>query len=82
MKDIIIAVFGVVLIILGFYAMSFGFSIPPSFSLFFIGLIITVLGGLILILYGSNIDFSDLKALSKGTDKTRSSKYDSIKVKG
>ena len=56
MNKIFITALGVVLVILGFYAMSFGFSNPPNISLFFLGLVIAVFGGLAIILYGSQID--------------------------
>ena len=68
MNKIFITVLGVVLVILGFYAMSFGFSSPPNISLFFIGLVITVFGGLAVILFGSQID------LKSGTENKNAPK--------
>lgn len=49
MINLIITIFGVLLVIAGFYSMSFGFSTPPNLSLFILGLIAAV-GGLILVI--------------------------------
>lgn len=62
MNSMFIAAFGVVLVIVGFYTMSFGFSTPPNISFFFTGLIITVFGGMAVIIYGSQPE--DLKTRS------------------
>lgn len=62
MINIVIAAFGVVLVIGGFYSMSYGFKTPPSISFFFIGLVLTVLGALLVIIFGSKIDTTEFKA--------------------
>ena len=61
----LIAAFGVVLIIGGFYAMTFGFSTPPSILLFFIGLILTVFGVIAVIIFGSKVDMGEFKRKPK-----------------
>jgi hypothetical protein len=65
MINILIAAFGVILIIGGFYAMSYGFATPPSISFFFIGLILTVLGAILVIIFGSKIDKNEFQLRSK-----------------
>ncbi|WP_414469516.1 hypothetical protein [Methanobacterium sp. ACI-7] len=74
MINIVITAFGVILIIGGFYAMSFGFSTPPSISLFFIGLILTVIGAMSVIIFGSKIDTAELKAISSKKKSSNSKK--------
>ncbi|MGB9937568.1 MAG: hypothetical protein ACPK7O_07585 [Methanobacterium sp.] len=78
MINIVITAFGVILIIGGFYAMSFGFSTPPSISLFFMGLILTVLGAMMVIIFGSKIDTADLKSISKEKKDSSSNKSKNI----
>jgi hypothetical protein len=64
MINLIITAFGIVLIIGGFYAMYFGFSTPPNPLSFFIGLILSVLGAIVLIMFGSKIESGNLKIKS------------------
>jgi hypothetical protein len=61
MINLIITAFGIVLIIGGFYAMSFGFSTPPNPLLFFMGLLFSVLGAILVIMFGSKIESGNLK---------------------
>ncbi|MGC9517751.1 MAG: DUF4012 domain-containing protein [Methanomicrobiales archaeon] len=58
MINLIIAIFGMFLIIIGVYAMSFGFDTPPNFLFFFLGLIAAVFGFIILIISKSKVKFS------------------------
>ena len=44
MINLLVTVFGGLLLIVGFYGMSFGFSTPPNFGLFFGGLCSSVFG--------------------------------------
>jgi len=61
MINIVIAALGVVLVIGGFYSMSYGFRTPPSISFFFMGLVITLLGVLLVIIFGSKINMAEFK---------------------
>jgi len=65
MINIVIAAFGVVLVIGGFYSISYGFKTPPSISFFFMGLVITVLGALLVIIFGSKINMAKFKTIPK-----------------
>lgn len=65
MINIVIAAFGFVLVIGGFYSMSYGFKTPPSISFFFMGLVITVLGALLVIIFGSKINMAEFKTTPK-----------------
>ncbi len=58
MINLLVTVFGGLLLIGGFYGMSLGFSTPPNLSFFFLGLCSSVLGLVIIGLFGSKIDFS------------------------
>ena len=58
MINLLVTVFGGLLLIGGFYGMSLGFSAPPNLLLFFLGLCSSVLGLIIVGLFGSKIDFS------------------------
>ncbi|MGC9517345.1 MAG: hypothetical protein ACP5C3_06590 [Methanomicrobiales archaeon] len=61
MINLIITIFGALLIIAGIYAMTFGFGTPPNFLFFFLGLCCAVLGFMLLIIFGSNVDLSELR---------------------
>lgn len=74
MINIIIAAFGVILIIGGFYAMSYGFATPPNISFFFIGLILTVLGAMLVIIFGSKIEIAQFQTRSEEKKVTKSSR--------
>ncbi len=58
MINLLVTVFGGLLLILGFYGMSFGFSTPPNLGLFFGGLVSSVFGIILMIFYGSRINLS------------------------
>lgn len=64
MINVIVAIFGGLLFIAGFYFMYLGFSIPPNPLFFFLGLISAVLGMILVVLFGSSID------LSRGASKS------------
>jgi len=79
MINLLITVFGGLLLILGFYGMSFGFSTPPNLGLFFGGLVSSVFGIILMIFYASRIDLSrdkseKPKAISKVVPKHVDSK--------
>lgn len=58
MIDLVVTIFGGLMIIAGFYAMSFGFATPPNILLFFLGLIMAVAGLFLVIIFSSGIEFS------------------------
>lgn len=58
---LILMVVGLIFLIAGFYTMSFGFSTPPNFLLFFAGLCSFLIGFMMLILFGSKIDAAALR---------------------
>jgi hypothetical protein len=58
MRNLLVTIFGGILLILGFYGMSFGFSSPPNFGLFFGGLCAAVFGIMLMILYATKVDLS------------------------
>jgi hypothetical protein len=61
MINLLVTVFGGLLLILGFYGMSFGFSTPPNFGLFFGGLCSSVFGLILMVFYASKVDLSRSK---------------------
>ncbi|AEG18522.1 hypothetical protein [Methanobacterium paludis] len=58
MINLLVTVFGGLLLIGGFYGMSRGFLTPPNLLLFFLGLCSSVFGLLLMGLFGSKINFS------------------------
>ena len=58
MINLIVSVFGALLVIGGFYFMYLGFNIPPNPIAFFVGLIASVFGLILVIIFGSRIDLS------------------------
>ncbi|MGZ7043421.1 MAG: hypothetical protein ACXVHM_02405 [Methanobacterium sp.] len=72
MNNIFTVALGVFLVIVGFYAMSFGFSTPPNISFFFTGLILTVFGGMVVIIYGSQVEEFKSGSKDKKTPKISS----------
>ena len=58
MRNLLVTIFGGILLILGFYGMSFGFSTPPNFGLFFGGLCAAVFGIILMIIYATKVDLS------------------------
>lgn len=81
MINILIAALGVVLVIGGFIAMYFGFLTPPNILSFFTGLIMTVFGAMLGIIFGSQINFEDLKIRSKAESSAPKSTKDVVKAK-
>ncbi len=67
---LLITIAGVMLIILGFYFMTFGFSTPPSFGMFLLGLCLFVTGMLLTLIFAARIDLGSLGV--EWTPKTRS----------
>lgn len=65
MINLLVTIFGGLLIIGGFYGMSFGFATPPDFGLFIIGLISSVFGIILMILFAGRINFASTKSKSK-----------------
>jgi len=77
MINLIITALGIVLIIGGFYAMSFGFSTPPNPLLFFAGLFLSVLGAILVIMFGSKIEsgnLTEIKMPKKGISSKNTGK--------
>jgi hypothetical protein len=64
MINLIVSVFGALMVMGGFYFMYLGFNIPPNPIAFFLGLIASVFGLILMIFFGSKID------LSRGGTKT------------
>ena len=62
MINLIVTIFGGLMIIAGFYAMSFGFATPPNIFLFFLGLIMAVAGLFLVIIFSSGIELSGTTA--------------------
>ncbi len=58
MRNLLVTIFGGLLVILGFYGMSFGFLTPPNFGLFFGGLCAAVFGIILMIIYASKVDLT------------------------
>jgi hypothetical protein len=58
MINLIVSIFGALLLCGGFYLMYLGFSIPPNPLAFFMGLIAAVFGLILMIFFGSKIDLS------------------------
>ena len=58
MRNLLVTIFGGIILILGFYGMSFGFSTPPNFGLFFGGLCAAVFGIILMIIYATKINLS------------------------
>ena len=83
MINLLITVFGGLLLILGFYGMSFGFSTPPNLGLFFGGLVSSVFGIILMIFYGSRINLSrDKSEKPKAIPKVVPKHVDSKPKKG
>jgi hypothetical protein len=78
MINLLITTFGAALVLGGFYAMYIGIRSPPNFLSFFIGLCISVLGVMLIIFFGSKINFADLNA---GTSKKGQSKNNKNQMK-
>lgn len=59
MINLVVTIFGGLMIIAGFYAMSFGFATPPNILLFLLGLIMAVAGLFLVIIFSSGIEMSE-----------------------
>lgn len=58
MINLLVTIFGGLILIAGFYGMSFGFATPPDFGLFIVGLISSVFGIILMIFFSSKINLS------------------------
>lgn len=58
MINLIVSVFGALMVMGGLYFMYLGFNIPPNPVAFFVGLIASVFGVILIIFFGSRIDLS------------------------
>jgi len=58
MINLLVTIFGGLLLIAGFFGMSFGFATPPDFGLFIIGLISSVFGLILMIFFSGRINLS------------------------
>ncbi|TMS42877.1 MAG: hypothetical protein FGO69_01340 [Methanobacterium sp.] len=65
MIKLIITIFGGLMIIAGFYAMYWGFAIPPNILFFFVGLILAVVGMFLIIMFSSGIELPEGRVSSK-----------------
>ncbi len=74
MINLIVTALGIVLVIGGFSAMYFGFSIPPNPIAFFIGLILSVLGAITIIMFGSKAELGNLRASSHEINASKQKK--------
>jgi len=63
MIKLIVTICGGLMIIAGFYAMYWGFVIPPNILLFFLGLILAVVGLFLVILFSSGIEMPEKEPL-------------------
>ncbi len=84
MRNLLVTIFGGLLLILGFYGMSFGFSAPPNFGLFFGGLCAAVFGIILMIIYATKVDLSspNVKKPKKPTSKVTPKRVEGIPRKG
>jgi len=58
MINLLVTIFGGLLLIGGFYGMSFGFATPPDFGLFIVGLVSSVFGIILMIFFSGRINLS------------------------
>ncbi len=65
MINLLVTIFGGLLLIGGFYGMSFGFATPPDFGLFIVGLISSVFGIILMIFFSGKINLSSKSKKSK-----------------
>ena len=69
MINLLVTIFGGLLLIGGFYGMSFGFAAPPNFGLFIIGLISSVFGIILMIFFAGRINLSSKSKSPKSSSK-------------
>lgn len=74
MINLLITIVGAALVIGGFYAMYIGIRSPPNLLSFFIGLCISVLGAMLIIFFGSKINFADLNVKTPKKDVSKNNK--------
>ena len=80
MINLIIAAFGIVLVIGGIYAMyNWGFATPPNILAFFIGLLLAVVGMILVVLFAGKIESGNLTGL-KMPKNEKSSKNTGKKI--
>ncbi|HMK53335.1 MAG TPA: hypothetical protein VK444_00990 [Methanobacteriaceae archaeon] len=79
MINLIVAIFGVLLVIAGFYFMYLGISTPPNPLFFFIGLISTVLGMIMVVFFGSRINMSRDASVFKASGTRKIVKPENLK---
>jgi hypothetical protein len=70
MINLLVTIFGGLLLIGGFFGMSFGFATPPNFGLFIVGLISSVFGIILMIFFAGRINLST-KSRSPKSPKSR-----------
>jgi hypothetical protein len=71
MINLIITIFGGLLLIAGFYSMYFGFLTPPNFLFFIVGLCSSVLGLVLVVLFSGKIGSSGKEDLMPQTTVNR-----------
>jgi hypothetical protein len=79
MINMIVTIFGLLLVIVGFYLMYLGFLTPPSPLAFFLGLIMTVLGMIIIILFGSSMQLSKGSSAPKQKASPKTARTEALK---
>lgn len=62
MINLLVTIFGGLMIIAGFYAMSYGFTTPPNILLFLLGLIMAVAGLFLVVIFSSGIQMPEKRA--------------------
>lgn len=79
MINMIVTIFGLLLVIAGFYLMYLGFLTPPNLLSFFLGLIMTVLGMIIMILFAGGASLSLGSSSSKEVSSPKTSRTNALK---
>ena len=79
MINMIVTIFGLLLVIAGFYLMYLGFLTPPSPLAFFLGLIMTVLGMIIIILFAGSTGRSAALISNKKESSPKTTRTNALK---
>ena len=79
MINMIVTIFGLLLVIAGFYLMYLGFLTPPNLLSFFLGLIMTVLGMIIMILFAGGASLPLGSSSSKKVSSPKTSRTNALK---
>ena len=79
MINMIVTIFGLLLVIAGFYLMYLGFLTPPNLLSFFLGLILTVLGMIIMILFAGGASLPLGSSSSKKVSSPKTSRTNALK---